>query len=177
MRKYGRLKWLLFGATVLLILVVAIGGYARNAWQERSVSTTNLTGAEVRGLSIGGPADRLDASGLQPNPDYENRTERGKTYRYYDGLMLVSDESTGKVTKIQLISETVKASINGKPLKTLEDADRELGNEYVKKPYNHEQGLDARVYYDKENRIRATLVYPKQDAENRGIVWTILERY
>lgn len=64
----------------------------------------------------------------------------------------------------------------------LNDVTNILGSHYIEKSYDSTQSLYSRNYYDKENKMKVTFVFPEmylKDEKNPEalIVWVILERY
>ncbi|MNC63185.1 hypothetical protein D3C75_1132860 [compost metagenome] len=62
-------------------------------------------------------------------------------------------------------------------LQTLDEAAGKLGEHYTVRMYDYDQGLKARVYYDKKNRIKASFVYHHKYRKEGVIIWAIIERY
>ncbi|MMZ71777.1 hypothetical protein D1872_353760 [compost metagenome] len=59
----------------------------------------------------------------------------------------------------------------------MEQVEKRWGTRCVVRSFDREQGLDARIYYDKKNRLQAKFVYPKNGDHGGKIVFLILEKY
>lgn len=84
---------------------------------------------------------------------------------------------SGEIIQLKILSGNEAASFAGEEIRNLHDMETQLGSHYSNQKYDSTQGLNAKVYYDKEHRIKASFVYPKNNKPDNNIIWAILERY
>ncbi|MGG0824020.1 hypothetical protein ABE099_14200 [Paenibacillus turicensis] len=69
------------------------------------------------------------------------------------------------------------ALVNRHKISTLADIEVALGQNYITRTYDWEQGLTSKIYYDKNRKILARFIYPKTKNVDRPYLSISLETY
>lgn len=164
------------GLTVILIIMVAILAFLlRDQVAAFGVESTDLSLLTINGIAVNENVADVQWDVYKKNPSFQDKNTKTAEYRYYENFLVVY-ESDGAIIKLKTLSEHGRMSQDGDELTELNEVENKLGDQYTVQSYDSAQGLKARVYYDKENRIKASFVYPKNAPDDK-IVWSIVERY
>ncbi|QDR82371.1 hypothetical protein [Sporomusa termitida] len=146
-----------------------IGNQYRN-WEIGRLATTDLSNITVDTIRIGSNLEDVDLAAYQASNRFRN--SGGDHAYYFDELILDVDDN--KVSYIFAFDEDVLLNINGnKDISTIEEISGLLGENYLAKTEDREQRLIKHIYYDKEIRVVAEIVYSDYDGE---FVWIALWR-
>ncbi|WP_348620198.1 peptidase M56 [Paenibacillus polymyxa] len=161
---------------VIVIIVALIVYLPKNLWTAMSVESTDLSKLTINNISLKGNVANINLTSYKKNPDFNDKCTKDADYRYYENF-LIAYNSKGDIIKLQTLSENGISSFAGYNLHNLNDMKNKLGNNFADQSYDSAQSLNAKVYYDKKNRIKASFVYPKNNEADQRIVWAILEKY
>ncbi|MEK8212000.1 peptidase M56 [Paenibacillus sp. FSL L8-0463] len=164
------------GLTVIVIVIVTILAFLlRDQLAAFGVESTDLSSLTINGIAVNENIADVQWDVYKKNPSFVDKSTEAAEYRYYEDFLVVY-ESDGAIIKLKTLSEHGIMSQAGDELTELNEVESKLGDQYTVRSYDSAQGLKARVYYDKENRIKASFVYPKNAPDDK-IVWSIVERY
>lgn len=175
--KSRRKKYMfLFAAVLLGILVLMVIPPLKNSWQSRTLKSTDLTDLSIMNIRPGQTADSFDLSQFKPSPDFEDRTQHGLHYKYFEDFLVALD-SRGTIVKLQTLSDQGLRSFGDGTITDMAQVEKRWGTDFVVRGYDREQGLAARIYEDKQHRLKAEFVYPGNGELNGKLVFVILEKY
>ncbi|GIO87838.1 hypothetical protein J25TS5_47700 [Paenibacillus faecis] len=175
--KSDRKKYMfLFAAVLLVILALMVIPTLKNSWQMRTLKSTDLTDLSIMNIRPGQTENSVDFSRFKPSPDFEDQTQHGIQYKYFEDFMVVFD-SSGTIVKLQTLSDKGLRSFGDGTITDMAQVEKRWGTDFVVRSYNREQGLTARIYEDKQNRLKAEFVYPGNGELDGKLVFLILEKY
>ncbi|OBY81426.1 hypothetical protein BBG47_01105 [Paenibacillus sp. KS1] len=168
---------------ILLVLIVTGGFYLRNKLLLNSLDSTNLSNLTISGINLNQNIKDVDLSVYKKRNDFDDKVTGTTTQKYFEDFSVIHDNS-GKILTLKTMNRTEKGieKLGNGVIVNLSDVTNLLGSHYIEKGYDSAQGLYSRIYYDKENKVKATFVFPKmylKDDKNPEaiIIWVILERY
>lgn len=161
-----------------IILISAIVGtlYIKNKLEIQNLPSTDLSSVYIEGLQLNENIANVDTSTFKPSLSFDNATKGNLTYYYYENFSLVTNEK-GNIVQLKTSVPEANALVNRHNISTLADIEVALGQNYVTRTYDWEQGLRAKIYYDKNRKILARFIYPKTKNVDRPYISISLERY
>lgn len=169
-------KKILVPILIILLFVGLSAYYMRNHWLVIFNDSTNLSELTINDIALSNNASDIDLTAYKKNPDFNNKSTEDSEYKYYQDFLIVYLRN-GDISKLQTLSENGVVSFAGEEIRDLNDMEKKLGSHYSKQNYDSIQGLNAKVYYDKEHRIKASFVYPKNIKNDKEFIWVILEKF
>ncbi|WP_334075836.1 MULTISPECIES: hypothetical protein [Paenibacillus] len=170
-------KYILVMASFLMgVLILMSIPFLRDQWQMRTLKSTALTDLSIMNIRPGQTAGSVDFSQFKPSPDFEDRTQHGLQYKYFEDFMVALD-SRGTIVKLQTLSDKGLRSFGDGTTTDMAQVEKRWGTDFVVRGYDREQGLTARIYDDKQNRLKAEFVYPENGELDGKLVFLILEKY
>lgn len=160
-------------STLVIIAIAIITGFVIASWP---LSSTDLSGVLIDGLSIGSPTAEINP---QKYGDSRNQLTESHTYEIRSSdnsrdLLFIS-LNDGKISFLSMAfdNETVPITINGQVVTTIEEIQSLLGHSYRESEYDHEHDIVMYRYRDYEHHIRADFLY---DKETRHLTKLILDQ-
>lgn len=162
-------------AAALVALVILLF-LLKNQVAAMVTESTDLSSLTVNGIRLDQNMAELDLSRTPKDPSFTDKKTGDTEYTYYKDFSIAYNKS-GEITILRTMSPEGVVSAGEVTLQTLAEAAEILGKHYTVRMYDYDQGLRARVYYDKKSRIKASLVYPHKYRKEGTTIWAILERY
>lgn len=161
-----------------IILISAIVGtfYFKNKLEIQNLPSTDLSSIYIEGLQINDNITNSDMSNFKPDYYFHNQTKGNLNYLYYENFSLVTNQD-GKIVKLNTQVPEDNALVNKHKISTLADIEVALGQNYITRTYDWEQGLTSKIYYDKNRKILARFIYPKTKNVDRLYLSISLETY
>ncbi len=158
---------------LVIIAIAIITGFVIVSWP---LSSTDLSGVLIDGLSIGSPTAEINPQkyGDSRSQLTESHTYEIKTSDNNKDLLFIS-LSNGRISFISMTfdNEAVPITINDHVVNTIEEVQRLLGRSYRESEYDHEHDIVMHRYHDYEHHIRADFLY---DKETHHLTKLILDR-
>lgn len=169
-----KLKYFIIIILVVILIPAAI--YTKNKLEIQNLPSTNLNSIYIEGLQLNENIADVDTSTFKPSLSFDNATKGNLTYYYYENFSLVTNEK-GNIVQLKTSVPEENALVNRHKISTLADIEVALGQNYVTRTFDWEQGLRAKIYYDKNRKILARFIYPKTKNVDRPYISISLERY
>jgi hypothetical protein len=150
--------------------------YTKNKLEIQNLPSTDLSSIYIQGLQLNENIDNIDTSTFKPSLSFDNITKGNLTYLYYENFSLVTNQD-GKIVQLNTQVPEDNALVNKHKINTLADIEVALGQNYITRTYDWEQGLTSKIYYDKNRKILARFIYPKTKNVDRLYLSISLETY
>lgn len=161
---------------VALVVLVILAFLLKNQVAAMVTESTNLSSLTINGIRLDQNIAELDLSQTPKDPSFTDKKSGGTEYRYYETFSIACNRN-GEIITLRTMSPEGVVSAGEVTLQTLDEAAGKLGEHYTVRMYDYDQGLKARVYYDKQSRIKASFVYHHKYRKEGVIIWAIIERY
>lgn len=139
-------------------------------WEIERLQTTDLSDITVDTIQTGSNIEYVDLSVYQESDRFHS-SDGGYAY-YLDRIVLDIDDDK-KVSYIFGYNSEVSIKINNQTTATINDITTLLGDNYLDKTQDSEQGLRKHIYCDSEIGILAEFIYSEHDGQ---FVWIILRK-
>lgn len=150
--------------------------YTKNKLEIQNLPSTDLSSIYIQGLQLNENIDNIDTSTFKPSLSFDNITKGNLTYLYYENFSLVTNQE-GNIVQLSTSVPEANALVNRHKISTLADIEVALGQNYITRTYDWEQGLTSKIYYDKNRKILARFIYPKTKNVDRPYLSISLETY
>lgn len=150
--------------------------YTKNKLEIQNLPSTDLSNIYIQGLQLNENIDNIDTSTFKPSLSFDNITKGNLTYLYYENFSLVTNQE-GNIVQLKISVPEANALINRHKISTLADIEVALGQNYITRTYDWEQGLTSKIYYDKNRKILARFIYPKTKNVDRPYLSISIETY
>lgn len=150
--------------------------YTKNKLEIQNLPSTDLSSIYIQGLQLNENIDNIDTSTFKPSLSFDNITKGNLTYLYYENFSLVTNQE-GNIVQLKTSVPEANALVNRHKISTLADIEVALGQNYITRTYDWEQGLTSKIYYDKNRKILARFIYPKTKNVDRPYLSISIETY
>lgn len=163
-------------ASIILIAAIIATFYIKNKLEIQNLPSTDLSSISIEGIHLNENIANIDTSKFKPSLSFDNVTKGNLNYLYYEKFSMVTNQE-GTIVQLKTSASEHNLMINRHQIKTFADVHMLLGENYVTRNYDWEQGLVANIYYDKERQILAKFIYPKTKNLDRPYMSISLETY
>lgn len=161
---------------MLVAILIPVAIYTKNKLKIQNLPSTDLSSIYIEGLQLNENIDNIDTSTFKPSLSFDNVTKGNLTYLYYENFSLVTNQE-GNIVQLKTQVPEKNALVNKHKISTLVDIEVALGQNYITRSYDWEQGLTSKIYYDKNRKILARFIYPKTKNVDQSYISISLERY
>lgn len=169
-------KFKYFIIIMIIVILIPVAMYIKNTLEIQNLPSTDLGSIYIEGLQLNKNIDKIDTSTFKPSLSFDHVTKGNLNYFYYENFSLVTNQD-GKIVQLKTSVPETNAVVNMHKISTLADIEVALGQNYVTRTYDWEQGLTSKIYYDKNRKILARFIYPKTKNVDRLYLSISLETY
>jgi hypothetical protein len=161
---------------MIIVILIPVAIYTKNKLEIQNLPSTDLSSIYIEGIQLNENISNIDLSRFKPSMSLDNVTKGNLGYVYYENFSLVKNQE-GTIVQLKTSVPETNAVVNRHKISTMADIEVALGQNYVTRTYDWEQGLTSKIYYDKNRKILVRFIYPKTKNMDRLYLSISLETY